>query len=41
MDMEETTDSRPISSTITSDSSPMKKSIVITPPPFQPPLQLL
>ena len=34
MDMVETTDSRPISNTITSDTTPMKKSIVITPPPF-------
>jgi hypothetical protein len=34
MDMAETTDSSPISNTITSDTTPMKKSIVITPPPF-------
>jgi hypothetical protein len=34
MDIAETTVSRSISSTTTSDRIPMKKSIVITPPPF-------
>ena len=34
MDIAETTVNRPISSTTTSDINPMKKSIVITPPPF-------